>query len=215
MRSMTSPRSTESGVRKRRSERETRAHPGVVRSAGFWSPSVCTQVAYGAGEDCTVYFRLLWAEQMWHRRCEAPQPQRRATPTLKARPDVSFPIPRPHGGPDPHWPALYHRGSRQAAPRESADGARLDTRRDAHRRALWTPPADSPGGSGDVWRGPAQARVTRPASQEQRVTVRRRIAPPPAAAKLHVTVSDHAASQPDGPCHGHGAPYHDSSDEVA
>jgi len=29
-----------------------------------------------------------------------------------------------------------------------------------------------------------------------------------------VTVSDHAASQPDGPCHGHGAPYHDSGDEV-
>jgi hypothetical protein len=56
--------------------------------------------------------------------------------------------------------------------------------------------------------------VNKMALQEQLVTVRKRIAPPPAAAKLHVIVSDHAASQPDGPCHGHDAPYHDSGDEV-
>jgi hypothetical protein len=34
------------------------------------------------------------------------------------------------------------------------------------------------------------------------VTVRKEVAPPLAAAQLHVTVSDHAASHPDGPCHG-------------
>src|SRR5262245_22433737 len=38
------------------------------------------------------------------------------------------------------------------------------------------------------------------ASPEQAVTVRKEVAPPLAAAQLHVTVSDHAASQPDGPC---------------
>ena len=31
--------------------------------------------------------------------------------------------------------------------------------------------------------------------------VRKEVAPPLAAAQLHVTVSDHAASHPDGPCH--------------
>ncbi|HSF32915.1 MAG TPA: inositol monophosphatase family protein [Candidatus Tectomicrobia bacterium] len=53
------------------------------------------------------------------------------------------------------------------------------------------------------------------ALQPQTVTVRRRIAPPPAAAKLHATVSDHAASQPDGPCHGYDAPDHDSDGVAA
>lgn len=50
------------------------------------------------------------------------------------------------------------------------------------------------------------------ALQEQTVTVRRSITPPPAAAKLHVTVSDHAASQPDGSCHEYRAPHRDSGD---
>jgi hypothetical protein len=40
------------------------------------------------------------------------------------------------------------------------------------------------------------------ALQPHTVTVRKRIAPLPVAAKLHVTVADHAASRPDGPCHG-------------
>ena len=50
--------------------------------------------------------------------------------------------------------------------------------------------------------------------QAPAVTVRRRIAPPPAAAKLHVTVFDHAAAQPDGPCHGYCALYHDRVGEA-
>ena len=52
---------------------------------------------------------------------------------------------------------LYHRRSRQAAARQPADRASLDPRRDAHGRALRAALADSPGGSGRVWRGPAQA----------------------------------------------------------
>jgi len=41
------------------------------------------------------------------------------------------------------------------------------------------------------------------------VPLRRRIAPTRAAAKPRVIVSDHAASQLDGPCHGYTAPYYD------
>jgi hypothetical protein len=47
------------------------------------------------------------------------------------------------------------------------------------------------------------------ALQPHTVTVRKRSATLPTAAQLDMTIFDPAASQSDGPCHGHDTPYHD------
>src|SRR4051794_16391312 len=62
-------------------------------------------------------------------------------------------------------------------------------------------------GRDNTWRNRSRACDIRCPPLPPQLTVERRMAPPPAAAHLHVTVADHPASQPGGPWHRYDASY--------